>query len=270
QVIPGNRGVVHHVLVYVDADAESASWPSGVKEGCDGGTGVSGPTQLIAGWVPGGLPMEPPPGVGIELPAGARLIFNVHYHATGGGAEVDDATRVALRWTTEVPEYVSRFELLGAPGAGASLHGPLEIPAGEADHVEEYEWTVSAGGAPFPDTIDVRVWAVAHHMHKVGVDIRAWLVDRDTGDETCLLHAPRWDFDWQRVYEYDAAVTDGVRLRSGDVIRVRCVYDNTLDNPGVVEALAEVGGDAPIDVTQGEGTLDEMCLTAIGVGIKGL
>ena len=58
--------------------------------------------------------------------------------------------------------------------------------------------------------------------------------------------------------------------KAGDKVRIRCEYDNTLDNPSVVAALAEVGEDAPIDVQQGEGTLDEMCIAAIGVGINGL
>ena len=35
-----------------------------------------------------------------------------------------------------------------------------------------------------------------------------------------------------------------------------------------VGALAEVGLDAPVDVGQGEGSLDEMCLTGIGVSVK--
>jgi hypothetical protein len=33
--------------------------------------------------------------------------------------------------------------------------------------------------------------------------------------------------------------------------------------------LSEVGLDAPVDVTMGEGTLNEMCLTGLGVAIKG-
>ncbi|MCA9716737.1 MAG: hypothetical protein H6713_15055 [Myxococcales bacterium] len=270
QTIPGNRGIVHHVLIYTDETAASAAWSGGVKQDCGGGAGVSAPTQLIGAWVPGGLPMEPPPDVGVRLTAGARLIMNVHYHATGGGDAVDSGTGLALRWVTTPPEYISIFNLVGAPGDGDSLTGELLIPPGAAGHVEEYEWVVSAGGQAFPDSIEARVWAVAAHMHKVGVDLRAWLVDRDTGEETCLLHTPKWDFNWQRVYEFDGAVGQTVRVKAGDKLRVRCVYDNTLENPGVVEALAEVGGDAPIEVHQGEGTLDEMCLTAIGVAVKGL
>jgi hypothetical protein len=269
QVIPGNRAIVHHVLVYVDADGQSANWAGGVQQDCGGGSGVAN-AQLVAAWVPGGLPMEPPPGVGIELPPGARLVLNVHYHATGNGPQTDDATGMALRWTTQAPEYVSLFELVGAPGVGDSLTGPLLIPAGASNHVESFEWVVSAGGQAFPDTIDVRLWAIAHHMHKVGVDMRVWLEDRDDGHETCLLHTPRWDFNWQRVYEYDTTIEQGVRVRAGDILHVECVYDNTTNNPALVEALAEVGEDAPIDVGVGEGTLDEMCLAGVGVGVKGL
>lgn len=270
QVVPGNRAIVHHVLIYVDATAASAGWPGGVSQNCGGGAGVAAPTQLVGGWVPGGLPMQPPPGVGVELPAGARLILNVHYHATGGGAETDEGTGLALRWTETKPPWVSLFELIGEPGTGDPLTGGLMIPAGASGHVEDYEWTVSAGGQPFPDSIEARVWSIAHHMHKVGVDARVWVEDRDTGEETCLLHTPRWDYNWQRFYEYDAPIESSVRLKSGDKIRVRCTYDNTKSNPGVLEALAEVGETEPIDVHVGEGTLDEMCLAGFGVAVKGL
>jgi hypothetical protein len=268
QVVQGNRAILHHVLVYVDSTAASASWPGGVQQDCNGGAGVNAPTQLIAGWVPGGLPMEPPEGVGITLPAGARLIMNVHYHATGGGPEVDDGTGLALRWTNTVPEYESFFQLLGAPGAGNSVSGAFSIPAGASGHVEEFEWVVSANGNMFPDNVEARIWAIGNHMHLVGTDLRTWIEDRDTQEETCLIETPRWDFNWQRIYEYDAPANQGFRVKAGDIVHIRCTYDNTLNNPGVVQALSEIGEDAPIDVGLGEGTLDEMCLTAVGVGVK--
>lgn len=269
QLIPGNRKIVHHVLIYVDEAAESAGWANGIKPDCGGSSGLSGKAPLVSGWVPGGLPMEVPADVGIALPAGARLVLNVHYHATGAGPEQDDATGLALRWTTEQPEWVSMFSLLGAPGDGTPLSGPFVIPADTTDHVEEFEWKVTGpGNTDFPDSVEARLWAVAAHMHKVGVDLRVWVEDRDSGAETCLLETPRWDFDWQRVYEVDRPLGDMVRLKSGDTIRVRCVYDNTIQNPGVQEALAEVGLDAPIDVQLGEETLDEMCIGAIGVAVR--
>ncbi len=269
QVIAGNRGIVHHVLIYVDANGASASWPGGVNKDCGGGAGIAGAVQLIGGWVPGGLPIEPPADVGSEVPPGTRLIMNVHYHAETE-AQTDKGTGLALRWKTTPPKWSSLFQLIGEPGSGTSLHGSLMIPAGAKDHIEEYEYIVGSGGQTIPDIVDIRLWAALNHMHKVGVDMRVTLEDRDTGVETCLLQTPRWDFNWQRSYAYDTPITSAQRVRAGDKIHVRCTYDNSLDNPGVQDMLSEVGLDAPVDVHLGEGTLNEMCLTGLGVAIKGL
>ena len=51
-------------------------------------------------------------------------------------------------------------------------------------------------------------------------------------------------------------------------MRIRCTYDNTIDNPDLAGALAEQGLDAPTDVVLGEGTLDEMCLAGIAVAVR--
>jgi hypothetical protein len=263
QVIPGNTGVVHHVLIYVDPTGESAAWPGGVKTDCNGGAGIQGQPQLIAGWVPGSLPIEPPTDVGTELPPGTRLILNVHYHAQAS-EQKDSKTGLAIRWKSEEPAWTSRFVLVGAPGLGMSQTGEMLIPAGASGHEESFTWSVN-----FPDIVDVRVWAALAHMHKVGVDLKVWVESGDTGDETCLLQTPKYDYNWQRSYAYDTPVTEGFRVRGGDKVHVRCTFDNTLMNPGVQEMLAEVGLDAPIDVGLGEGTLDEMCLSGLGVAIKG-
>jgi hypothetical protein len=266
QVIPGNRSVVHHVLIYVDPTGESAAWSGGVKPDCGGGAGIAGKPQLIAGWVPGSMPIEPPPDVGTELPPGTRLILNVHYHA-GMAPETDDSTALALRWSSAAPAWTSRFALVGDPGIGQPNSGELAIPAGATGHVESYTWTIP--GQQFPDTVEARVWAIAGHMHKVGVDLRVAVEDGETGAETCLLQTPKWDYNWQRSYAYDAPVTGALRVRGGDKIHVRCTYDNSLANPGVQEILTELGLDAPVEVTVGEGTLNEMCLAGVGLAIRG-
>lgn len=261
QVIPGNDTVAHHVLIYVDLDAASAGWTDGIRENCGGGAGVSN-VLLIGGWVPGSLPIIAPEQVGIRLPAGARLIFNMHYHASVTGPENDSGTGLALRWSETTPEYVSEFVLIGAPGSGSIVDPPFMIPAGATDHVETINWPV-----PNVSVADVRVWSVLNHMHKIGTDMKTSLV-RNTGNEDCLVQTPGWDYNWQRFYEYDTSIEDAPRVFSGDQVRVRCTYDNTLDNPSVVEALNEVGLDEPQDVSLGEGTLDEMCITGLGVAVR--
>jgi len=260
QVIPGNRAVVHHVLIYVDLQGASAGWPGGVSYDCGGGAGVSN-VLLVGAWVPGGLPMETPDGVGIRLPAGARIVLNMHYHAAAG-SEVDDATGLALRWQPTPPEYVAEFSLIGAPAEGTLLDPPFLIPAGATGHQETIDYAV-----PNIGLADVRVFSVLNHMHKVGVDMKTSVV-RANGDEECLVQTPAYDYNWQRLYEYDVPIEQAFRVQNGDVVRVRCTYDNTLDNPSVVEALQEVGLDAPQDVGLGEGTLDEMCIAGVGVAVR--
>jgi hypothetical protein len=260
QVIPGNERIVHHVLVFVDTAQASASWSDGISLNCGGGAGIDA-AQLVGGWVPGGLPIETPEGVGVRLPAGARLIFNVHYHANILGPEVDEGTGLALRFGTATPAYVAEFALIGAPGAGSLTTAPFVIEPGAAGHQEVIEYAV-----PSLQGADVRVWSVTNHMHKVGVDMKTSLVRG--GDETCLVQTPFWDFDWQRLYAYDVPIGEVVQLQDGDVVRVRCTYDNTLDNPAVVEALEEVGLDQPQRVELGEETLDEMCLAGVGFAIR--
>ncbi len=263
QVIAGNRAIVHHVLIYVDSAAESAGWAGGVKKDCGGGAGIQSKPQLIAGWVPGSMPIETPADVGTELKPGTRLIMNVHYHALAN-AEKDSGTGLALRWKTEEPAWTSLFALVGAPGVGDPQTGPLMIPAGEAKQVESFVWTVN-----FPKVLDVRLWTALNHMHKFGVDLRVSVEDGETGVETCLLQTPKWDYNWQRSYAYDVPIEQALRIRGGDKVHVRCTYNNTLENPGVGEVLAELGLDAPFDVVLGEGTNNEMCLSGLGVAVKG-
>lgn len=260
QVIPGNNAVVHHVLIYIDTDGASAAWTDGQQLDCGGGTGGIGNVQLVGAWVPGSLPMEPPPGVGVRLPPGARIIYNMHYHAVVGGPETDEGTGIAMRWSTDLPEYVSDFRLIGAPGDGTLTTAPFLIPAGASDHVETIELDVpTVGGA------DVRIWSVLNHMHKIGVDMKISVMRG--GEELCLVQTPHYDYDWQRIYEYDVGIDQAFQIQSGDTVRVRCTYDNTLDNPSVVEALDEMGFDEPQSISLGDGTLDEMCVAGVGIAV---
>jgi hypothetical protein len=43
---------------------------------------------------------------------------------------------------------------------------------------------------------------------------------------------------------------------------MRCSYDDSLENPALVEALAKKKTSTPVDVRLGEETLDEMCLAS--------
>src|SRR5262249_60621340 len=81
-VVPGTSKIVHHVLAMVDRSGLSASIPS--RDGaygypCFGGPGVR-IDGYLGGWAPGARPWELPEGVGMLLPQGARVVFQLPYH----------------------------------------------------------------------------------------------------------------------------------------------------------------------------------------------
>jgi len=274
QVTPGNDKIVHHVLVYLDPDRVSeqlmgadGSYP------CFGGPGLSN-TALIAAWAPGALPIVPPETVAMYVEAGSRIVLNVHYHPTGSD-EQDDSTTVHMRRHIGPPAFVGLLALIGNRSTESSglLPGPNDpggiptflIPAGAALHTESMQIEVT------PELPELRLFGVGAHMHYVGTDMRIAVERPDPGPgdpaEECLLQTPRWDFAWQRGYNYAAGLDELPRVHPGDRVSLRCTYDNSLNNPFVVEALAEQGLDTPQDVHLGESTLDEMCLGVFGVAV---
>lgn len=87
-------------------------------------------------------------------------------------------------------------------------------------------------------------------------------------EKECLVETPQWDFDWQRIYVYDAPIDQLPTLSAGDRLRMRCTYDNSMGNPAVVSALKAQGKAQPQDVWLGEQTLDEMCLAVVQILYK--
>jgi hypothetical protein len=274
QLVPGNERIVHHALVYVDATGESAqvAGEDGVYD-CFGGAGLAGVATLVGAWTPGAVPFRAPSDAAVRLPAGSRLVVNVHYHPDPGGAEVDDSTALELKWFEGgTPSWRAELKLEGNQTAagedGLGLQpGPNDgdapsffIPAGAEDHTETMR--VQLPG----DYANARLWLVATHMHFVGTGQRI-SVARPSGDpsEECLIETPRWDFNWQRLYAYDVPLSDAPTLDAGDILTLHCEYENTTDNPAVVGMLDEYGFSEPIDVGLGEHTLDEMCLSILGI-----
>lgn len=262
QMVPDNAEVVHHVLVYVD--------PKAVSDGlidakgtfpCQGFVSFDGSMQ-IATWVPGAVPTETPPEVGFPMPAGSRIVLAYHYHPTGAGDEVDQSS-VALRWTEQKPTINGLMGLFGngdglEPGPNDAGGVPeFRIPAGAVDHTETMSVTIPDWLPPTP------IFSLGTHMHYVGVDMRMW-IERG-GQEICLIQTPRWDFNWQRNYTVDGPLDGMPTVQGGDVVRIRCKFNNTLDNPFLARALAEQGLSQPIDVQLGEASLDEMCLFLFGL-----
>ena len=280
QVVPGNAKVVHHVLVWLDSDGQSeARAGANGSYPCFGAPGFD--STLLGAWAPGGPASELPPDTGLYVPRGSRIVINVHYHPAKT-AETD-TTALDLRWSTTRPRYEALLALPGnarnigeglLPGPNDPASGPaFLIPAGARGHEENAEIAIQ-DRIPIP----VRIFAVGTHMHYVGTGMRM-LIDRtsrvggppaDEPARECLIETPRWDFHWQRGYLYDAPLETLPTVKNGDRLALRCLYDNSLDNPHVADALREQGLKAPRDVELGEQTLDEMCLGVLGIAYPSL
>jgi hypothetical protein len=275
-VVPGDPRVVHHVIVYVDPDAEgvkkvdaSGSYP------CFGGPGTPKPALLVA-WAPGVPPSSYPEASGLKVPAGAHLVTQVHYHPTQN--TVLDQTAFELKILPYKPGYVVQIILLGnarsATGAIKLLPGPNDppsgpeflIPANVPDHIESMEVTIPAK----IQNIDIpqqQLLAAGSHMHWAGVDLKID-IERANGYEgqpakECLLGTPKYDFNWQRAYAYDEPLEKLPSVGPGDKLRFTCKYNNTMSNRHVHRAMSEQRLPGPVHIGLGESTLEEMCLGAL-------
>ncbi|MFM8582592.1 MAG: redoxin, partial [Planctomycetaceae bacterium] len=207
EVQPGNRAVVHHVLVFVVGGEGEAGEPAEVADERGGFWGI---------YVPGNSTLEYPEGFAKRIPKGARLRFQMHY--TPNGTATTDQTRIGLVWATEPPRHEVRV---------AGIVNPrISIPAGAANHREEATLRL-----PF----DATVLGFLPHMHLRGKACR-YELQRANGETTMLLDIPRYDFNWQLLYRYG----EPLPLQAGDTLRFTAWYDNSAGNPANPDATRTV------------------------------
>ncbi len=243
-VVPDERAIVHHVLVYVVQPNDVADLlerderDEGPGYTCFGGPGAGTVASPVAAWVPGATPNMADEGTMQFVAAGSRLVMQIHYNVLTSEA-VPDQTALNLYYWDEPQPLVA----IANPQPKLDLF----IPAGEAD-VEQVAEFAYRGDEP------VILAAVGPHLHVLGKSVRVDLI-RGDGDEECLVDIKDWDFNWQQNYRFKEEVT----VNPGDRFRLTCVFDNSPDNQPVVNGERLT----PRDVTWGEGTLDEMCLNFI-------
>ncbi len=267
-VVPEDPKVVHHALVYIDTRREGVAkvGPDGSYT-CFGGSELSESTLLLA-WSPGGSSTTYGKDAALPIPKDAHLVVQVHYHAIA--TRTTGQVNLELKTLPEKPARTAGFVLVGnadgAPGNAVELlpgpndpPGPpsFRIPANAKGHTETMELRLP------PSITETRLTAVGAHMHFVGVGLKLEVERREPAEgepaSECLLSVPKYDFNWQRTYAYDAPERDLPTLRGGDKLRITCTYDNSRDNPLLARALAEQRMSKPVDVRLGGNSLDEMC-----------
>ena len=230
-VQPGNRAVVHHVIAFIDGSGASANLDGHEKEPgytSFGGVGFT-PTGSLGGWAPGMTAHALPDGVATAVPAGARIVLQVHYHKDG--KPETDFSRIGL--------YFARTEVQKTLHIIPVIHG-LDIPAGDA------HYTVSTLGVPSP--VDFHLLAVTPHMHLLGRKMALTAI-LPGGTKVPLISVSDWDFNWQATYFYKKPIA----FPKGTRVLMTATYDNSVHNPRNPNS-------PPKTTTWGEQTTDEMCI----------
>jgi hypothetical protein len=239
EIVPGNKKIVHHVLVFYDTTGACQRLDNQDPEpGYSGFGGVgSNSAQLIGGWVPGATPIIYPKGMGGRLAKNAVIVLQVHY-AGGNNGESDSMTTLQIRYSRET--HVREVFLDPVLNHYTSMvNGPLYIPAN----------TVKSFTERYRVPIDVSVLSVAPHMHLIGKTMKVYAI-APTKDTMPLIKIDDWDFHWQGFYAFPKLV----HVKAGTTLYAEATYDNTtnnIDNPN----------NPPKDVSVGERTTDEMMLT---------
>jgi hypothetical protein len=296
RIQPGQAKVVHHVILFRVSPAQLASAKSldgqdaGPGWSCFGGTGLPAGdgagiadsldnANWIAAWAPGWGGNRLPEGAGVSLPAGSKIVMQVHYNLLNGRAP--DRSRALLTvapassgleplQTVLLPGPVelacakgergrlcdrneALFELSRKYGSSAAF-----VPAGLLILCGKNASDPTASAVSTCDrriTTPTTIHIAAGHMHLLGAAIRLELAP-GTPRAKVLLDIPRWDFHWQNAY----TLATPVEAKPGDVVRVTCRYDTrkrTHGGHGVPPT--------PRYVLWGEGTTDEMCLGILQV-----
>ena len=204
EVVPGNRRVVHHVLVF--------ALPPGKKI-----LGVDDDGFLFA-YVPGLVAQQVPAGMAKRIPKGSKLLFQVHY--TPIGTPQEDLSSLGLIFAD--PDSITH-EVYTA----SATNRRFTIPPGAADH------EVESTSRPIP--VDCVLLCMSPHMHVRGTRFFYEAILPD-GTKKPLLSTPRYDFNWQTSYE----LTESIDLPKGTVIHCVAGFDNSAENPSNPDPTASV------------------------------
>jgi mono/diheme cytochrome c family protein len=232
---PGNPGIVHHALFFLDMSREARQLDAATPEpgySCFGGPQIE-PSGGLGGWAPGATPRPLPGGVAQTVKKGADLVIQIHYHPSG--KPETDQSSLGLTFG-DAPQH-------GLAGMIAGTR-KIDLAPGDAHH-EVTDWI------SIPEDVDLI--GITPHAHLLCKEMKvdARLPD---GKTEPLIWIRDWDFNWQGQYRYSTPV----HLPKGTRVEMRYVYDNSAANP-------HNPSNPPKRVTFGEQTTDEMALLFLQV-----
>jgi hypothetical protein len=218
EVRPGNRSVVHHVIVYLREPG--STWLEDAVPGRpfvpSKGPRASDAGEYMVGYTPGKQAMQYPVGRAKLVKAGSDLIFQMHY--TANGQETEDRTRVGLVFAKTPP--TERVLTIGV------RNFDFVIPPGAADYLVQSDLEFVG---------EARLMAMWPHMHLRGKSMRFEHTDA-AGTRRTLLSVPRYDFNWQHRY----VPAEPISFHSQSRVECIAIFDNSPNNRFNPDPKAEV------------------------------
>ena len=185
--------------------------------------------QLLAGYAPGMNQAIWEPGTVKKIPAGSKILFQMHYSKVAGSVQKDRSSIGLIFAKTEPKKLVHTM--------GISNNAFL-IPAGADNHKVTACWTA-------PDEIEIINFMPHMHLRGKAVEYKAFYPD---GKTEILLNVPEYDFSWQTAYYVKGQKV----LPKGTRIMVTGYFDNSTKN--------KFNPDPTKIVRYGEPTYDEMMI----------
>ncbi|MFN7928316.1 MAG: cytochrome c [Blastocatellia bacterium] len=185
--------------------------------------------QLLCGYAPGMNQAVWEPGTVKKVPAGSKIMFQMHYSKAAGSVQNDRSSIGLIFAKTEPKKLVHTM--------GISNNAFL-IPAGADNHRVTACWTANS---------DIELVNLMPHLHLRGKAVEYKAIYPD-GKTEILLNIPNYDFSWQTVYYFKEQKT----LPKGTRIMVTSYFDNSPRN--------KFNPDPTKIVRYGEPTYDEMMI----------
>ena len=234
EVRPGERSVVHHVLVF-SREPGGARTPAFVPVVPKLPPDRRNNNPLIGTTAPGTNATVFSPGTALRIKAGAVLRFQVHY--TTSGAATKDRSSIGMIFAKQAPQQEIQ--------TSAFVNPMFVIPPGAENHQVD-------SAIQFKE--DCHIWGLIPHTHLRGKSWEYRLVYPE-GRTEIVLSVPKYDFNWQTYYLFSKplAVPKGARLEA------TAHYDNSTKNASNPDPKAAV--------RWGDQTWEEMQYTGIAYSI---
>jgi hypothetical protein len=299
EVIPGNRQIVHHAILYkIEPNQAAAVLQKNRETGgkgwdCFGGPGLNAndPQTATAGgnwlsvWVPGANDGQFPDGIGNPMPKGSLLVMEVHYNLNNGLGE--DRSKVRISIAPEGKKLTPIASQLRI--APVELRCPDNINTPECTRENTLRENIARAGILagqfLPNGLLQSCGQTAAQYQKPVGDASNIVMScdqRNPGDMTIhsigghmhlLAKSIKIELNpgtnnakvllnipkWDFHWQGNYWFKTPVEVKRGDVIRTTCTFDNSIKNQPVIGGKQTT----PKYVMWAEATTDEMCLAIL-------